>query len=155
MTSKFFCVVNTPALPTPYTHHFTTNKFASGFEHLGFEKREIENVEELESVPDTETTILMVSNHGVEGNWDVNRLRPLERFTKATKLLWHFHSYLLAGAEVPFNNWILTGEHMHMPPNLPAHKKAYDFHNTLPNYEPLTFSSYLNPQVVGKLARVS
>jgi hypothetical protein len=149
-----FCIVNTPDMPTPGTHYMTTNKFASGFEKLGFQICQVKTAEELNSIPDEADTIFMISNHGIEDNWDSKRLQPFGNFKKATKILWHFHYYMMkTNIDIPFNNWILTGEHMHSMPKLDSHLVSYNFQNTLKSYHPLTFFSYIDPNKVGSLKR--
>jgi hypothetical protein len=68
-----FCIINTPELPTPFTHYITTNKFARGWENIGFTKVEITDNGQLENIPDDENTIFLIANHGVETNgYDVS-----------------------------------------------------------------------------------
>lgn len=149
----YICLVNTPELSTQTTHMLTSSKFCRGWENLGFKKVEITSFEQLKDIPDDELTVFLISNQSLEGNYDINRLKPFSRFTKATKLLWHFHTYLRLGNEVPFNNWILTGEHYRRPVQSEEHKKSYAFQQTLKNYHPLTFSCYLSPEEVGTYPR--
>lgn len=145
-----FCIINTPEMPTPGTHYMTTSKFASGFARLGFEVCEIKTNQELLSLPNDNGTILMISNHGIEIDWDKKRLEIFSHLTNVTKILWFFHSYLIkTNLDVPFNNWILTGEHFHMPPKVELHSSLYRFQETLKNYHPLTFMSYMDPEKVG------
>jgi hypothetical protein len=145
-----FCVVNTPSLPTPFTHYVTTNKFARGWENIGFTKVEITSEDQLNDIPDDENTVFLISNHGVEQNgYNVAPLRAFTRFTKACKLLWHFHTYLRLGNEVPFNKWLLTGEHYRRPAKSQEHLKSYEFQNSLTNYFPLSFAAYFHPDEVG------
>lgn len=149
-----FYIVNTPEMPTPGTHYFTTSKFASGFGKLGFKVCEIKTNQEISTIPDENDTILMISNHGIEIDFDRKRLEIFSHLTKATKILWFFHSYMIkTNIDIPFNNWILTGEHFHSEPKLESHLTLYNFENTIKNHHPLTFSSYMDPEKVGSFKR--
>ena len=149
-----FCIVNTPELPAPGTFYMTVSKFASGFARLGYQICEIKTNQELLSLPNDAGTILMISNHGIEIDWDKKRLERLSHLTNATKILWFFHSYLIkTNLDIPFDNWLLTGEHFHMPPTMEGHLSSYKFQETLENYHPLTFMSYIDPEKVGTFIR--
>jgi hypothetical protein len=150
----YICLVNTPELPTPFTHMVTSSKFCRGWENIDFRKIEITDNKQLDDIPDDENTIFLIANHGVETNgYDVTPLKAFSRFTKAIKLLWHFHSYLRLGNEVPFNNWILTGEHYRNPVKSAEHLKSYEFQNSIPNYFPLSFAAYFHPDEIGTFER--
>jgi hypothetical protein len=147
------CLINTPSMPTPGTHFYTTNKFIHGFRLLGYEQKLITNEEQLKSIPDSENTIFVVSNHGfAEGN--SSKLEVFSRFTKSTFILWFFHDLVKKNNfQLPIKNWILTGEHFHEMPRLQPHISFWNLQKQMENYHPLTFLSYLNPTQVGSFIR--
>lgn len=153
---SLFVVVNTPELPTPYTHHKTTFKFATGFEQNGYEVIEAKTNDTINLIPDTEQTIFMVSNHGIEGNWNADKLNIFSRFQRATVLLWHYHQFIIrkGTSAIPIKNWLLTGEHMRYAPKLPSHMPSWKLNQELGDkFIPLTFCTSLHPDKIGTLPR--
>jgi spore maturation protein CgeB len=147
-------IINTPELPCLGTLRYTFKKLSMGFLYNGYDTREITTQQELSTLDDTENNIFLISNHGVQKDINnSNSLDSLSKFKKTVKILWFFHDFLSLHKEMPFDNWILTGEHFRKTPRLQSHIKAYTIQNKLQNYVPLTFSSFLNPEDIGKNIR--
>lgn len=150
-----FCIVNTKELPTLGTHMATTMKFASGIGHHDYEIVTITDNSQLAEIPDLSTTIFLISNHGIDFSSSSfgESLKCFSRYKNAFKLCWHFHTWLLAGNELPFNKWALTGEHYHSLPATVDYHKSWNLQKSLEHkYIPLTFSSFLHPENIGEIS---
>lgn len=142
-------IVNTKTFPVLWTLNYTFQKFANGFVQLGYQKGFVKSDEELMNIADEENTILIFSNHCFS-NKQVDCIGPLKKFKKALKILWFFHDFIITNGDIELDNWILTGEHWRDIPKLTGHKIYYDLQSKMDNYVPLTFSSFLPINEIGK-----
>lgn len=145
---KNYYLMNSPELPTPGTHYYTTSKFSNGFKHHGYTVTEAKTLDSI-----TDNAIVLLSNHGISCNKELafRSLRYLaEKFPNTVFICWFYHQYY---DEIPFKKFILTGEHFHKKPVLAEHIFFWDLQNRINNYVPLTFSSSLYPEHVGNLPR--
>jgi len=149
--SKNIFLLNSPELPTPGTHRFTTEKFMKGFLDHGYE---IYIANKLDDIIDG--SIVLVSNHGVDHpiiNSDIgfNALSYLaEKYPNSIYLCWYYHGHY---SKIPFKNFVITGEHFRMKPSLENHIFFWDLQQKINNYVPLTFSCSLFPEEIGTLVR--
>jgi hypothetical protein len=143
-----FFLMNSPELPTPGTHHFTTTKFSKGFEKHGYIVSEANT---LDSIIDG--SIVLLSDHGITPNKEkgLSFLRYLSnKFPNSIYICWFYHKYY---DEIPFKKFIITGEHFYKKPSLDSHIFCWDLQNKINNYVPLTFRSSLLPENIGNLPR--
>jgi hypothetical protein len=149
-------LVNTSTLPNPGTHYFTSRKLLKGFEYLGY--RYSETCGDLDKIADSPNSIVFISNHGLVGeSQEVERALQFLATVKpqAVYVLWFFHS-LVSRKQVPFEKWILTGEHFRKKPQYSqAYEEMWKVQQGLENYVPLTFSANVIPEKVGTFKRTS
>jgi spore maturation protein CgeB len=151
MSVKKFFLLNSPELPTPGTHYFTSSKFMSGFKYYGYETREANQLNDIE-----DGSIVLISNHGIkhpeissENGWNALNILALN-YPNCIFICWFFHSFY---EKIPFKKFILTGEHFHQKPTTQEHIECWELQKKINNYVPLTFASNLLPDTVGKYIR--
>ncbi len=151
MSTKKFILVNTPELPTPGTHYFTSCKFMSGFKHNGYSTNEAKTLSELE-----DGSVVLISNHGIKHpiissdiGWNAMHMLA-NKCPNSVFICWFYHDIY---DKIPFKKFILTGEHFHQKPSTPDHIKCWELQQRVNNYVPLTFASNMEPDAVGKYAR--
>ena len=145
---KKYFLMNSPELPTPGTHYYTTSKFSKGFSRHGYDVLEANTLDGIE-----DGAIVLLSDHGITPNKErgLEILRYLAvRFPNTIFICWFYHKYY---EEIPFKKFILTGEHFHKKPVVDAHVFCWNLQNRIHNYVPLTFSSSLYVENVGTLPR--
>lgn len=145
---KNYYIMNSPELPVPGTHYYTTNKFSNGFKAHGYDIIEAKTLDSI-----TDNSIVLLSNHGYSYNIDLffSSLKYLaDKFPNAIYICWFFHKYYNL---IPFKKFILTGEHFHKKPSCEYHIFAWELQQNINNYVPLTFSSSLKYEQVGNLPR--
>jgi hypothetical protein len=151
MYIKKIYLMNSPELPTPGTHLFTTNKFLSGFTYYGYEKLNANNLDDIE-----DGSIVLLSNHGLDhpiiskevGLKALNYLA--DKYPNCIYICWFYHAYY---DTIPFKRFIITGEHFHFKPRLDTHIKRWDIQQKINNYVPLTFASPLLPEQIESYER--
>lgn len=151
MLVKKFYLVNTPELPTPGTHYFTSCKFMSGFKYYGFDTFEAKNLNDIE-----DGSIALISNHGIkhaeispEIGWNAVHMLA-NKCPNTVFICWFYHDIY---DKIPFKKFILTGEHFHQKPITVDHIKCWELQHNINNYVPLTFASNMDPNAVGKYER--
>jgi spore maturation protein CgeB len=139
--------MNSPELPTPGTHFYTTSKFVNSFKYHGYNVSEAKTLESI-----TDNSIVMLSNHGMDNiDKGFNALKFLaNKFPNAIYICWFYHKYY---NEIPFKKFVITGEHFHKKPVLQGHIDCWNLQNKINNYVPLTFSSSLFPEQIGSFNR--
>jgi hypothetical protein len=145
---KNFYLMNSPELPTPGTHYYTTNKFSNGFKRHGYNVTEANT---LDSISDN--SIVLLSDHGISNNKELafQSLQYLaDKFPNTVFICWFYHKYY---DKIPFSKFLITGEHFHKRPVLEGHIFCWDLQNVINNYVPLTFSSSLYHENIGNLPR--
>lgn len=145
--NKFY-LMNSPELPTPDTHYYTTTKFSNGFKKHGYE---IIEAKTLDSISDN--SIVLLSNHGYI--YDISlcfsSLNYLaNKFPNSIYICWFYHDFF---SFIPFKKFVLTSEHFHKKPALDYHVFVWNLQQNINNYVPLTFSSALNYEQVANLPR--
>ena len=87
---KYFYILNHPLCPTPYTHRFFVEKFASGFTYHGYEVKLISSPQEIVG-----PGVMMIYDAGFYFYWNdgIRNLRRdffiiVDRAFKALKLTW-------------------------------------------------------------------
>ena len=140
-------LMNSPELPTPGTHFYTTSKFVNSFKYHGYNVSEAKTLESI-----TDNSIVMLSNHGMDNiDKGFNALKFLaNKFPNAIYICWFYHKYY---NEIPFKKFVITGEHFHKKPVLQGHIDCWNLQNKINNYVPLTFSSSLFPEQIGSFNR--
>jgi spore maturation protein CgeB len=146
---KKIYLMNSPELPTPGTHYYTTSKFSRGFERHGYTVIEAKTLDSIE-----DGSIVLLSNHGIDEQYKEKGLGYLkylnDKYPNTIFICWFYHKYY---NEIPFKKFILTGEHFHEKPLLDSHIFCWDLQNRINNYMPLTFSSSILLEDVGNLIR--
>jgi len=139
--------MNSPELPTPGTHFYTTSKFVNSFKYHGYNVSEAKTLESI-----TDNSIVMLSNHGMDNiDQGFKALKFLaNKFPNAIYICWFYHKYY---NEIPFKKFVITGEHFHEKPVLQGHIDCWNLQNKINNYVPLTFSSSLFPEQIGNFNR--
>lgn len=145
---KNYYLMNSPELPTPGTHYYTTNKFSNGFKKHGYNVIEANTLDTV-----TDNSIVLLSDHGISNNNEL-AFQSLEylanKFPNTIFICWFYHKYY---NKIPFSKFIITGEHFHKKPMLEGHIFCWDLQNVIHNYVPLTFSSPLYPEDIGIIPR--
>ena len=140
--------MNSPELPTPGTHYYTTGKFSNGFKKHGYNVLEANTLESI-----TDNSIVLLSDHGISYNSEL-AFRSIHylanKFPNAVFICWFYHKWY---DRIPFNKFLITGEHFHKKPVLQEHIFCWELQNSINNYVPLTFSSSLCLEDVGNLPR--
>ena len=150
-TVKKIFLMNSPELPTPGTHLFTTNKFLSSFTYYGYEVLVANKLDDV-----VNGSIVLVSNHGIDhpkiskkiGTDAINYLATT--FPDTTYLCWFYHKHY---DTIPFKKFIITGEHFRMKPLLEAHINCWNLQEKINNYVPFTFACALFPNDIGTFER--
>ena len=146
-TVKKIFLMNSPELPTPGTHMFTTRKFLSGFTYYGYEVIVVNKLDDI-----INGSIVLLSNHGIDQSSvskkiGIDALNYLSRsFPDTIYLCWFYHKHY---DSIPFKKFIITGEHFRMKPLLQSHIPFWDIQEKINNYVPLTFASALFPDNIG------
>jgi len=151
---KNIILINTPTLPCPGSHYFTSSKFCHGFLHNGFNFLEINDINNSLSKYNNQDNIFLISNHFVsQGNKeDAYRLGKL--LPNAYFICWHFNFEKELIDNMPFKKFIITGEHYLYPPkSSDRHIEAYNFSKSCNEWEPFIFSSNIDPNRVGNFTR--
>lgn len=145
---KNYYLMNSPELPTPGTHYYTTNKFSNGFKKHGYNVIEAKTLDSI-----TDNSIVLLSDHGISNNNEL-AFQSLEylanKFPNTIFICWFYHKYY---NKIPFSKFIITGEHFHKRPVLEQHIFCWNLQNVIHNYVPLTFSSPLYPEDIGIIPR--
>lgn len=145
---KNYYLMNSPELPTPGTHYYTTNKFSNGFKKHGYNVTEANTLDTV-----TDNSIVLLSDHGISNNNEL-AFQSLEylanKFPNTIFICWFYHKYY---NKIPFSKFIITGEHFHKRPVLEQHIFCWNLQNVIHNYVPLTFSSPLYPEDIGIIPR--
>ena len=140
--------LNTPEIPCPNSHYFTSTKFCTGFKQNGLEFIELNNLNNIEQY-NSEDNIFLISNHLT----DINIIKFLsEKLENAYFILWHFNSLIVHKIinEIPFKKFISTGEYYRKPPNFSKpYLDVYNFNLNCKEWEPFVFSSSLHPDEIG------
>jgi spore maturation protein CgeB len=145
---KKFFLMNSPELPTPGTHYYTTSKFSRGFKNHGYDVLEAKTLDSIE-----DGAVVLLSDHGITPNRERGLLilkYLSERFPNSIFICWFYHKYY---QDIPFRKFILTGEHFHRKPAVDMHVFCWNLQHTINNYVPLTFSASLNPEDIGTFPR--
>jgi spore maturation protein CgeB len=145
--NKYY-LMNSPELPVPGTHYYTSNKFSDGFKVHGYDIIEAKTLDSI-----TDNSIVLLSSHGYMYNINLffSSLNYLaNKFPNSIYICWFFHKYY---SLIPFKKFILTGEHFHKKPSLEYHVFAWELQQSVNNYLPLTFSSSLKYEQIGNLPR--
>ena len=145
---KNYYLMNSPELPTPGTHHYTTSKFSNGFKKHGYNVIEATTLDTI-----TDGSIVLLSDHGISYNKPLafKSLQYLaDKCPNSIFICWFYHKYY---NEIPFKKFVITGEHFHKKPAQEQHIFCWDLQNKINNYVPLTFSSPLYPEDIGTFAR--
>jgi spore maturation protein CgeB len=145
---KNYYLMNSPELPTPGTHHYTTSKFSNGFKKHGYNVIEATTLHAI-----TDDSIVLLSDHGISYNKQLafKSLQYLaDKCPNSIFICWFYHKYY---NEIPFKKFVITGEHFHKKPAQEQHMFCWDLQNKINNYVPLTFSSSLYPEDIGTFAR--
>ncbi len=152
MLKKFY-LVNTPELPIPGTHYYTSHKFMSGFKHHGYQTIEANKLSDIK-----DGSIVLLSNHGVkhagssnDAGWNAV-LHLANAYPNCIYICWFYHNYY---NNIPFKRFILTGEHFHYPPKTSEHYGYWELQQKINNYLPLTFAANLEKYTVGKYHRTN
>jgi hypothetical protein len=140
-------LMNSPELPTPGTHFYTTSKFVSSFKYHGYNVCEAKT---LDSV--TDNSIVLLSNHGMDNKErGFKALHYLaDKFPNSIYICWFYHVYY---NDIPFKKFVITGEHFYKKPYIQGHIDCWNLQNKINNYVPLTFSSSLYPENIGRFER--
>ena len=150
-TVKKIFLMNSPELPTPGTHMFTTNKFLSSFTYYGYE---VFIANKLDDV--VNGSIVLLSNHGIDHpiistNTGIHAINYLTAtFPECTYLCWFYHKHYHS---IPFKKFIITGEHFRMKPVLESHIPFWNIQEKIKNYVPFTFACALFPNDIGTFER--
>lgn len=151
---KNIILINTPTLPCPGSHYFTSSKFCRGFQHGGFNFLEINHIDDSLSLYNNSDNIFLISNHltsygGLEDVYRIGKLLPNAYF-----ICWHFNFEKELINNMPFKKFIITGEHYFNPPlSSDRHIEAYNFSKSCKEWEPFIFSTDMNPNQVGNFTR--
>lgn len=134
-----FYLVNTPEFPTPGTHFFCISKFVNGFKLNGYKT---ETISSFENVKDSEYNVFIMSDHH---NNPCSLVELSKKYKESIFILWFHHKWY---KDIPFNKFIITGEHFYEKPALPDHLKCWELQQQINNYVPLIFSSGVNPDEI-------
>jgi Glycosyl transferases group 1 len=172
-----FYILDHPLLPTPYNFRFTVEKFAQGFEHLGWEVRVVRRVGEI-----TAPGFVMLADHDCFHGWADGRLEPLfglvPQIRSRTKLtswpgrrgqlrvlkklagqleqrdeimaiawLWNRDKRLFDELGIPV---IFTGECCREQPQNPRRRTWHAFSREVSNALPLEFGAAVDPGRIGE-----
>jgi spore maturation protein CgeB len=140
--------MNSPELPTPGTHYYTTSKLAYSFNNYGYEVLEAKTLDDI-----VDGSIVIISNHGIyhsdkDNKWALDYLA--KKYPNCVYICWFYHRMY---DQIPFKKFILTGEHFRKKPSLEFHIQCWDLQEKINNYVPFTFSSALMPNNIGVLPR--
>jgi hypothetical protein len=151
MIKKIFNL-NTKEIPSPGNFIFTAKKFLNGFKYNNIEIGEINTIDGIEEY-NNEDTCFFISNHF--SSIDKQIVYEIgEKLKKSTFICFHFNFEKELRYNMPFSKYIITGEHYQIPPQSSLmHIDAYEFSMSCTNWLPLTFSSDLDPNLVGNLQR--
>lgn len=140
-------LMNSPELPIPGTHYYTSSKFIKGFQYHGYIVNEAKTMDSI-----TDNSIVLLSDHGLfEKEKGMKALKYLaNKYPNSIYICWFYHKYY---NEIPFKKFVITGEHFHKKPLLDHHVMCWDLQNKINNYVPLTFSSSLYPEQIGNIPR--
>ncbi len=145
--------INTKEIPCPGSHNHTSVKLCKGFQQNGFEFTELKTLDDIEKY-DSEETVFLISNHfTTEG--DKSAVYSIgDKLKKSNFICWHFNAEPEILENMPFEKYIVTGEHYRKDP---VHSKGHmDSHirgTSLKEWVPFIFSSSLHPEEVGTLDR--
>jgi len=131
-----FYLVNTPKFPTPGTHFFCISKFLNGFKFNGYYT---EVIKSFDHIDDSEYNVFIMSDHH---NNPASLIDLSKKYKESIFILWFHHKWY---SKIPFNKFIITGEHFYEKPSLPDHLKCWELQQKINNYVPLIFSSGINP----------
>jgi hypothetical protein len=145
--------LNTPEIPCPFTHHFTTTKFCNGFKQNGLEFLELNTLNDIEKF-NTNENIFVISNH-FNGNGTKNFVYEIgKKLKNSIFICWHFNFEKEILNDMPFEKYMITGEYYRKKPQSSIeHINAYDFSNSCDKWVPFIFSSAIHPNEVGKLKK--
>jgi len=145
--NKNVYVVNSNELPTPGNHNYTISKFSNGFKYHGYSVSEVTSLDSM-----IDNSIVILSDHGINNNNNnFNELEYLsKKYPNSIFICWFYHKWY---KNIPFKKFVITGEHFHNKPQLPNHIFCWNLQQSINNYVPLTFSSSISPENVGKLPR--
>ncbi len=144
--------LNTKEIPSPGNFIFTANKFLKGFKYNNVEIGEINTLDNIEQYND-ENTYFFLSNHFCSIDKSIS-YEIGKKLDKCVFICFHFNFEKDLRHNMPFKKYIITGEHYQITPkSSDAHIDADYFTKTCENWLPLTFSSGLDPDKVGKLER--
>jgi spore maturation protein CgeB len=140
--------MNSPELPTPGTHNYTITKFSRGFKYHGYN---VHQAATLDSI--TDNSIVLLSNHGIfhsdkDNKWALQYLA--DKYPNCIYICWFYHEIY---NDIPFKNFILTGEHFYKMPAIAQHKNRWNIQECIDNYVPLTFRASLYPEEVSQFPR--
>lgn len=158
LTMRRFFIINTPEIPSQWTHIFHCRKFAKGFEQNGFAVFEVRNLAQLHEHQPSINDFTYISSYGVLPQQSENLASGLAAIQEIAKydcvhILWCFHDLIRSNSLPPFKRWILTGEKFYRKPTIPWHVQAWEMQNIFENYIPLTFASSVDPSEIGKVLR--
>lgn len=156
---KFIFLVNTQTHPCPGTHYYTSAKFCNGFMEFGYKFIEIKDDANLENIPDLDTNLFLVSDHGLRASGNNPEvLKLFERFKNSVFLMWFYQDlYINNNNSLPYiNKYLLTSSHFRKKPlDLPGDSdlltcnQCYMIQQTEEKYIPLSFSSYFKLNEIG------
>lgn len=153
MKYKRIINLNTPEIPCPGSHYFTTTKLCRGFEQNGLDFIEIKNLQDIEQYNDSENIVLL-SDHFIINHNERYVYEMGERLKNNTFLSWHFNMHPHLVSNMPFKKYIFTGEYYRdVPKSSQYHLNAYNVSINSDKWVPFIFSSSLHPDQVGTFNR--
>jgi len=151
---KNIILINTPTIPCPGSHYFTSSKFCRGFKYNGLNFLELNKIDDSISQYNTRDNIFLISNHfisygGIDDIYKLGQLLPDAYF-----ICWHFNFEKQLINDMPFKKFVITGEHyFNTPTSSDRHIEAHNFAKSCKEWEPFIFSSDINPEQVGLFTR--
>jgi hypothetical protein len=145
--------LNTPEIPCPGSHYFTASKLCLGFQQNGIEFIEVNTLDSIEQYNSSDNVVLLSNHFTLIDRYDaVYKLGKV--LNKCVFIAWHFNFHPQLIADMPFQKYVLTGEHYRKPPqSSDSHKYCYSVAMESSAWVPYTFSSYLHPDDIGTYQR--
>lgn len=145
--------LNTPEIPCPGSHHYTSTKFCNGFIQNGYDFIELTSLNNIEEY-NSDENIFLLSNHFTTIG-DINAVYDIGRkLDKAYFICWHFNFEKKMIENMPFKKYLITGEYYRNEPrSSQQHIDAYKFSMNCKEWLPFVFSSSTHPDDIGKLEK--
>lgn len=166
MNNKFY-IINTPSLPIVGNFWHTVRKFSNGFSHLGYDCKVINSDSEINNIEDSENNFLFLGDYGLpeelhagdrikineESKIPKTIKELLSKLKKVPKICWFYHNFFKFGYGDLLPKGIITGEHYLSEPKNKHALACFFYEKSVNNHVPLTFLSFVPPELIGKIQR--